>query len=266
MKAPETFRLGVDELGVATITFDAPETLNALTLATYRELGSILRQLGDEPEVKAVVLTGAGRGFCSGGNVRELVAALTRQTAPEHLAFSRLTAEAVLAMRRLRKPVIAAVNGVAAGGGAALALAADVRLASTEARLGFVFPRVGLSGADMGVTWLLPRVVGLGRATELLLTGELVDAGEAAAMGLVNRVVSPERLLDEAQGLAARLARGPTFAHATTKETLDRVAGVDLETALAFEAQAQALCFATEDFREAYEALVGNRQPRFTGR
>jgi enoyl-CoA hydratase/carnithine racemase len=263
--------------GVATVTLDHPETLNALTLDAYRELRDLFQSLQDDPlasgsakegggAVRAVVLTGAGAGFCAGADIDQLISQLTRMGTADILAFARLCGETVLAMRRLRKPIIAAVNGVAVGAGAALAIAADIRVASDLARFGFIFPRMGLSGAEMGTTWLLPRIVGLGRATELLLTGDIIDVYAAERQGLVNRVVPGEQLMTVARELAVRLATGPTFAHGMTKEMLEREAHMDLASALAAEAQAQLICTQSLDFREAYRAIVRKRRPRFQGR
>lgn len=276
LEAPRTFRLNISE-GVATLTLDRADTLNALTLDTYRELRDTFLDLQDDPlaatpvaeraaAVRAVILTGAGAGFCSGADIDELIGQLTRLGSADILAFTRLCGELVLAMRGLRKPIIAAVNGVAVGAGAALAVAADIRVASDLARFGFIFPRMGLSGADMGTTWLLPRIVGLGRATELLLTGDIIDVYAAERHGLVTHVVPGEQLMTTARDLALRLAGGPTFAHGVTKEMLDREAHMDLPSALAAEAQAQLICTQSLDFREAYRAIVRQRRPRFQGR
>jgi enoyl-CoA hydratase/carnithine racemase len=273
---PRNFKFEVSE-GVATLTLDRAETLNALTLGTYRELRDTFYALQDDPltpgpaaeragAVRAVILTGAGAGFCSGADIDELIAQLTRMGTADILAFARLCGETVLAMRRLRKPIIAAINGVAVGAGAALAIAADIRVASDLARFGFIFPRMGLSGAEMGTTWLLTRIVGLGRATELLLTGDIIDVYAAERHGLVSRVVPGEQLMPVARELATRLAAGPTFAHGMTKEMLEREAHMDLTSALAAEAQAQQICTQSLDFREAYRAIVRQRRPRFQGR
>jgi enoyl-CoA hydratase/carnithine racemase len=263
--------------GIATLTLDRSDTLNALTMDTFRELRDTFRSFQDDPfgapveqrgtsAVRAVILTGAGAGFCSGADIDELIGQVTRMGNADVLAFVRLCGELILAMRRLRKPIIAAINGVAVGAGAALALAADIRIASDLARFGFIFPRMGLSGAEMGTTWLLPRIVGLGRATELLLTGDIIDVYAAERYGLVNRVVPSEQLLPAARELAGKLISGPTFAHGMTKEMLEREAQMDLEPALAAEAQAQQICSQSIDFREAYRALVRQRRPRFQGR
>jgi enoyl-CoA hydratase/carnithine racemase len=276
--APQSFRLEI-ERGIATLTLDRPERLNALTFDAFRELRDVFRSLGQEPVgpaareragegelVRAVIMTGTGAGFCSGGDIDEVIGRLTSMGGAELLAFARLAGEVVLAVRRLHKPVIAAVNGVAVGAGAALALAADIRIASALARFGFSFSRVGLSGAEMGCTWLLPRIVGLGRASEILLTGDIIDAFTAERYGLVSKVVPAENLLRTATEMAIKLAAGPTFAHGMTKEMLDREAHLDLEAALAAEAQAQQICVQSHDFREAYRALTRKRRPRFQGR
>jgi enoyl-CoA hydratase/carnithine racemase len=264
--APRSFRLDIDGDGVAVLTLSDPATLNALTFESYRELGEVARSLATDERVRALVLTGEGSAFCSGGNVHTIVGALARAGADELRAFNRLTGESVRALRALPKPVIAAVNGVAVGGGAALALAADVRLAAPDARFGFVFARLGLSAADMGVSWLLPRVVGLGRATQLLLTGELVDADKAERWGLVTEVVGHGRVVERARAMAAALAAGPVVAHAETKRIVDEVAALDFDGALAREVEAQTRCMLTEDFREAARAFAEKRPPRFRGR
>ena len=268
----------VDESdGIVTVTFNRPDTLNALTLDGFRDLRDTFRSFQDDPfapphvvarasSVRAVIITGAGAGFCSGADIDELLGQVTRMDKAEVLAFGRLSGEVIAAMRRLRKPIIAAVNGVAVGAGAALACAADIRLASDLARFGFIFSRMGLSAAEMGTTWLLPRLIGLGRATELLLTGEIIDVYAAERLGLVSRVVPSEELLPTARELAQRLATGPTFAHGMTKEMLDREAHLDLDSALAAEAHAQQICARSIDFREAYRALTRKRKPRFQGR
>jgi enoyl-CoA hydratase/carnithine racemase len=245
--------------GVATLTLRRPKKLNALTFAGYRDLRDTFRELAHAGDVRAVVLAGAGPGFCSGGDRDEIVRALAAMSGPDLLAFTRLTGDVVLAMRRLRKPIVAAVGGAAVGAGAVLALAADLRVASTRARFGFVFPRLGLAGADMGAAWLLPRIVGLGRATELLLLGDLVDAAAAERLGLVHRVVAPEVLDGAAHELAARLAAGPAFATGMTKEMLNREAHMDLDTALEAEAQAQQICLQTPEFRAAARRPRGPR-------
>lgn len=253
MKQPETFRFSVaDQVG--TITLDRPDRLNALTFAVYEELRDFFVTLEAVDEVRSVVLTGAGRAFCAGGDVEDIIGALFARDMRGLLDFTRMTGALIRNIRRLRKPVIAAVNGTAVGAGAVIALACDVRVASESAKFGFVFPQVGLCGADMGAAYLLPRVVGLGHASELLFTGDIVDAATAARIGLVNRVVPTERVVAEATALAARLARGPAFAHGMTKQMIEDEAPLSLEAALEAEAQAQAICMQHPDFRAAYEA------------
>lgn len=261
---PRSFRYALDaESHVATITLNRPERLNALTFEVYAELRDTFRALDTEPGVRAIVLTGAGRGFCSGGDVEDIIGALFERDAAGMLEFARMTCDLIKAMRLCRRPIIGALNGTVAGAGAVIAVACDIRIASPAARIAFLFTKVGLSGADMGASWLLPRVVGLGRATELLMTGEFIDAETAQRIGLYNRVVAPERLLPEATELAARLARGPSEALAVTKDALNREATMELVAALDFEAQAQAACMQHPNFREAYDAYKAKRQPAF---
>jgi enoyl-CoA hydratase/carnithine racemase len=237
--------------GVATVTFNRPETMNALTFEGYRVLRDTLRGFAKEPGVRAVILAGAGQGFCSGGDRHKIVAALAEMPPDELLAFTRLAGDCVLAMRELEKPVVAAVGGAAVGAGAVLALAADFRVASERARFGFVFAKLGLSGADMGAAWLLPRLVGLARATELLMVGHVIDADVANRFGLVNYYVPHDELLTTARVLAAKLAAGPIEAHAVTKRMLDREMHLPLAEAVEAEAVAQAACLQTETFRKA---------------
>jgi enoyl-CoA hydratase/carnithine racemase len=258
-------RIATDPDGVATFTIDRPEVLNALTVETYEALRDAFVAADTNKGVRAIVLTGAGGAFSSGGHVGETIGQLIESNKRSLLRFNQLTGSVVLAMRALTKPVVAAIDGVAAGGGAALALAADMRIASPGARLGFLFARVGLSAADMGVTWLLPRLVGLGRATELLLTGAMVGAPEALAMGLVNRVVHETSALGPATALARELAQGPVLAHAATKRMLEISARTELEPAMAAEAVTQTACMGTQDFREGYAAFLQKRPPRFRG-
>ena len=264
MLSPKSFLYEVRER-VAYLTLNRPERLNALTFEVYRELTDAFAALRSEREVRAVVITGAGRAFCSGGDVRDIIGELQGRGAEGLLEFTRMTCELVRNIRLLRKPVIASLNGTAAGAGACIALASDLRVASTEARIAFLFVRVGLSGADMGAAHLLPRLVGLAKATELLYTGDFITAEEALSFGLYNRVVAPERLAEETRELAERLARGPSFALAVTKEMLDRELDLSLDTALELEAQAQAICMQHPDYREAYEAFMEKREPRFEG-
>ncbi|HEU4597242.1 MAG TPA: enoyl-CoA hydratase family protein [Pyrinomonadaceae bacterium] len=249
--------------GVAWITLNRPERLNALTFEVYRELTDAFAALRAEDEVRCVVITGAGRAFCSGGDVRDIIGELQGRDVQGLLEFTRLTCELVRNIRLLRKPVIASLNGTTAGAGACIALASDLRVASDEARIAFLFVRVGLSGADMGAAHLLPRLVGLAKATELLYTGDFITAEEAHRIGLYNRVVPGEQLEAETRALAERLARGPSFALSVTKEMLDRELDIGLDTALEWEAQAQALCMQHPDYREAFEAFTEKREPRF---
>ncbi len=261
---PRTFLYEHDAgTAVGTITLNRPERLNALTFDVYAELREGFEALDLDPEIRAIVLTGAGRAFCSGGDVEEIIGPLLVADAEGLLRFTRLTCGLVLAIRRCRKPVVAALNGTVAGAGAVIASACDLRIAAESARIAFLFTKVGLSGADMGAAWLLPRIVGLGIATELLLTGDFIGADEAFRIGLYNRVVPEDQLLDAARRLAEGLARGPSVALGVTKESLDREAALDLEAALEAEARAQAGCMQSPNFREAYEAFLAKREPRF---
>ena len=248
---------------VATITLNRPDTLNSLTFEVYGELEKVFAELAHDASVRVVVLTGKGRGFCSGGSVTDIIEELLKQDIKEKYRFTRMTCNVVRNMRRLRKPIIAAVNGVAAGAGAMLALASDIRICSPEARFAFLFVKVGLAGTDMGAAWLLPRVVGAGRASELLFTGKSIDAEEALRIGLANRVVSGEELMSEATALAGRLADGPALAIGLTKELLNNEASMSLEEALEAEAQAQCWLMETPEFREGYQAFVEKRRPSF---
>ncbi len=262
--APKSFLYGADaESGVATITLDRPERLNALTFDVYAELRDAFAALDTEPGVRAVVITGAGRAFCSGGDVEEIIGPLVSYDSAHLREFARMTCDLIGNIRRCRRPVVAAVNGTAAGAGAVIAAACDARIAAESAKIAFLFVRVGLSGADMGAAWLLPRLVGRGRAAELLMTGEFIDARRAHEIGLYQRVVPDGRALAEATALAERLARGPAAALAVTKRALDDEAFMSREDALAYEAEAQAGLMEHPDFREAYEALRAKRDPRF---
>ena len=250
---------------VATLTLDRPARKNPLTFESYAEMRDLFRGLVDASDVKAVVITGAGGNFSSGGDVHEIIGPLTAMAAPELLAFTRMTGDLVLAMRRCPQPIIAAVDGICAGAGAMVALAADLRLATAAARTAFLFVRVGLAGADMGACTLLPRTIGQGRAAELLYTGRVMTADEGAAWGFFNRLVDADALLLQAQLLARELADGPTFAHGMTKQLLHQEWAMDLDTAIEAEAQAQALCMQTRDFRRAYDAFAARKSPRFEG-
>jgi enoyl-CoA hydratase/carnithine racemase len=251
---------------VATITLDRPEKKNPLTFESYAELRDLFRDLAFASDVRAVVITGAGGNFCSGGDVFEIIEPLTQMAMPELLAFTRMTGDVVKAMRRCPQPVIAAIDGICAGAGAMLALASDIRIATPAARTAFLFTRVGLAGADMGACGLLPRVIGQGRAAELLLTGRAMSADEGLAWGFHNRLVAADSLLMEAQGLARSLADGPWFAHGITKTMLNQEWAMGIEEMIEAEAQAQAICMATGDFRRAFEAFAAKRTPAFEGR
>ena len=252
--------------GVATVTFDRPERLNALTFDVYADLRDLLAELPQRQGVRVLVLTGAGRGFCSGGDVHEIIAALRGLGPRELLEFTRMTGSVVQRLRELPLPVIAAVNGVAAGAGAVIALAADFRLLARSASFAFLFTKVGLAGADMGAAYLLPRLVGLARATELLLLGDPVDAAAAAAAGLANQVVDDAELPAATAALAGRLAAGPTLAYGTTKALLSRELDMNLAAAVELEAVAQALMMTSADHAEFLAAFTERREPRWTGR
>lgn len=250
---------------VATITLDRPALKNPLTFDSYAELRDCFRALAATPAVRAVVITGAGGNFCSGGDVHEIIGPLTRMAMPELLAFTRMTGDLVKAIRHCPQPVIAAIDGVCVGAGAIIAMASDLRLATPAARTAFLFTRVGLAGCDMGACAMLPRLIGQGRAAELLYTGRVMSAEEGLAWGFHNRLVAPDALLDEARALALQLATGPSFAHGITKTQLNTEWAVSIETAIEMEAQAQAICMATNDFRRAFEAFAEKRQPVFAG-
>lgn len=249
--------------GIATIRLNDPERLNALTFQTYRDLEKIFAELAIDKSVKVVVLTGTGKGFCSGGRVDDIIGPLLKMKGDELYQFTRMTCNVVKHMRNLKKPIIAAINGIAAGAGAMLMLASDLRLFSDQARAAFLFVKVGLSGADMGALYLLPRIVGLGKATELVYFGDTIDAQEAHRIGLANRVVPGESLMEEAYKWAARLKNGPLYALGVTKELLEYEGNVDLEAALEMEAAAQARCMETPDFVEGYNAFIEKRPLRF---
>jgi enoyl-CoA hydratase/carnithine racemase len=233
--------------------------LNALTFEVYAELRDLFAALKTRDAVKVVIITGEGRGFCSGGDVDAIIGELLKRPLPELLAFTRMTGALIASMRALPKPVIAAINGVAAGAGAVIAIAADFRLAVPQASLSFLFTKVGLAGADMGAAYLLPRIVGLARATELLMLGDKMSAEEAFRIGLVTKVVAPEALMDEARALAARLASGPAFALGMTKTLLNQELDADFASAIEAEAQGQAICMQAASFRDAYEAFKSRK-------
>jgi enoyl-CoA hydratase/carnithine racemase len=252
--------------GIATITLNRPEVMNALTFEVYAQLRDLFATLRSDDIVKVVILTGAGDQFCSGGDVHKIIGELLQRDLKGHMEFTRMTGAVVQNMRLLDKPIIAALNGMTAGAGAVLALASDLRVASERARFAFLFTGVGLTGADMGAGYLLPRVVGLGRASELLLLGDRIDATTAERYGLVNRVVPHEQLLPAAQEWARRLAQGPTLAISMTKRMLNNELSMDLASAIEAEAQAQALLLMGDDHRRFYEAFKNKEKPTFTGR
>ena len=261
----QNFEFALDE-GVATVTFARPDKLNALTFDVYADLRDLLGELPHRGDARVLVLTGEGRGFCSGGDVEEIIGELQGMSAGELLDFTRMSGAVVKAMRDCPLPIVAAVNGVAAGAGSVLALASDLRLMARSAKLSFLFTRVGLAGADMGAAYLLPRLVGLGRATELLVLGEEVSAERALELGLVTRVVEPDSLPSAASELARKLADGPALAYATTKILLTRETDMSLHDAIEMEALAQALLMKSEDFAEFYAAWSEGRDPAWRGR
>jgi len=259
------FDFALDD-GVATVTFTRPDKLNALTFDVYADLRDLLGELPHRGDTRVLALTGEGRGFCSGGDVEEIIGELQSLSAGELLEFTRMSGAVVKAMRECPLPVVAAVNGIAAGAGSVLALASDFRLLARSAELSFLFTRVGLAGADMGAAYLLPRLVGLGRATELLVLGEKVTAERALEIGLATEVVDDDKLAGAAAALARRLADGPALAYATTKVLLSRELDLDLGGAIEIEALAQALLMKSDDFHEFYAAWSGGRKPAWTGR
>ena len=265
---PRHFLWSVDGK-VATITLNRPERKNPLTLESYAELRDTFRDLAYSASIKAVVIGGAGGNFCSGGDVHEIIGPLVamqeRGDTAGLLAFTRMTGDLVKAMRACPQPIVAAVDGVCAGAGAILAMASDLRYGTARSKVAFLFVRVGLAGADMGACNLLPRIIGAGRAAELLYTGRAMDGNEAERNGFYNRLCEPPALLAEAQGLARSLAEGPTFAHAMTKKCLHQEWSMGIDAAIEAEAQAQALCMQTRDYGRAYRAFVDKQTPRFEG-
>jgi enoyl-CoA hydratase/carnithine racemase len=251
---------------VATVTLRRPDRLNALTFGVYADLRDLFRQLPQRDDVDVVVLTGDGRAFCSGGDVHEIIGELVTFDAKDLLAFTRMTGQVVQNMRECPLPIVAAVNGTAAGAGAVLALASDIRLVATHTRFHFLVTKVGLSGGAMGSAYLLPRLIGLGRATEVLLFGDPIDADRAVEIGLANRVVDADELLDEARAVARRLADGPRFGYAMTKLLLSREQDMGLAGALDLDAVTQALLMTTKDHAEFHRAFTAGEEPRWTGR
>jgi enoyl-CoA hydratase/carnithine racemase len=265
---PTTFSWRVDG-PVATVTLSRPERKNPLTFESYAELRDTFRQLAFATDVKVVVITGEGGNFCSGGDVHEIIGPLVRmreeRRMDELLAFTRMTGDLVKAIRACPQPVIAAIDGVCVGAGAILAMASDIRLGTARSKVAFLFTKVGLSGADMGACAILPRIIGQGRASELLFTGRTMAGEEAERWGFYNRIVDPEALRDEARALAAELAAGPTFAHGITKKCLHQEWAMGVDEAIEAEAQAQAICMQTEDFARAFHAFAAKQKPVFQG-
>ena len=262
MSIPRTFRWEVDKDGVATLTLDRPERMNALTFEVYAELRDLFRSLPRASEIRAVVITGAGQAFCTGGDVEEIIGPLLERDRNELYAFTRMTCDVILGMRRAPQPIIAAVNGTAAGAGAVIATACDMRVAADTAKIAFLFTKVGLSGADMGAAWLLPRIVGHGRATDLLMTGRFVNADEGHRIGLFDRVVPGGAALWAAIDIARAIVHGPAGGIAATKRALDDEWSMELEAALEREARVQADRMVDPAFRRAYEAWKARRATR----
>ena len=254
---------------VATITLNRPERKNPLTFESYAELRDLFRDLNYATDVKVLVVRGAGGNFCSGGDVNEIIGPLVRMQEADDmaglLAFTRMTGDLVKAMRHCPQPIIAAVDGICAGAGAIIAMASDMRIGTPRAKTAFLFVRVGLAGADMGACAILPRIIGHGRASEMLYTGRSMSADEGERWGFFNRLVEPEKLLSEAQALAKELADGPTFANGITKTCLHQEWAMDLDSAIEAEAQAQAICMQTKDYGRAYRAFVAKQKPVFAG-
>jgi enoyl-CoA hydratase/carnithine racemase len=254
-----------DDGRVATITLNRPEKKNPLTFDSYAELRDLFRDLTYASDVRAVVVAGEGGNFCSGGDVFEIIEPLTKMPMPELLRFTRMTGDLVKAMKRAPQPIVAAIDGVCAGAGAMIALASDMRLGTPSAKTAYLFTRVGLAGADMGACGLLPRVIGQGRATELLMTGRSMSAEEGAAWGFFNALHPREEVLARAQALARSLADGPYFAHTVTKTMLNQEWAMGIEEMIESEAQAQAICMMTQDFKRAFDAFAAKQTPRFEG-
>ncbi len=264
-RSPEHFLWQLGDNGVATVTLNRPERKNPLTFESYAELRDTFRSLVGDNDVKAVVITGAGGNFCSGGDVHEIIGPLTKMDMGGLLKFTRMTGDLVKAMRNCPQPVIAAIDGICAGAGAAIAMASDLRYGTPHAKTAFLFARVGLAGADMGACAILPRIIGQGRAAELLFTGRSMSAEEGERWGWFNALVEADALLDSAISSAARLAAGPNFAHGITKNQLNLEWDMSIDEAIEAEAQAQAICMQTADFERAYNAFVNKQKPEFEG-
>lgn len=264
LPSPTSFELSI-ERGVARITLARPERLNSLTFTVYRELAETFEALSSVEDARAVVITGKGRGFCSGGDQDDIIAELFSRDTRGLLDFTRMTGRLIASIRTCRRPVIAAIHGACVGAGAVMAAACDLRVADRTSKFGFIFPKVGLSGADMGASFLLPRIVGLGRASEILFFGEVFDAEEALRLGFLNRLVDAGKDVETAMAMAQKLAEGPAFAHAMTKEMLEKEHGMTLAQAIEAEAQAQMICMAHPDFRIAHDAWKAKVAPAFVG-
>jgi enoyl-CoA hydratase/carnithine racemase len=250
---------------VAMVTLNRPERKNPLTFESYAELRDLFRALKNAPDVSCVMIQGAGENFCSGGDVHEIIGPLTKLDMPGLITFTTMTGDVVKAMRGCPQPIIAAIDGICAGAGAIIAMASDLRVGTTRSKVAFLFTRVGLAGCDMGACSILPRIIGQGRASDLLYTGRAMSAEEAYAWGFYNRLCAPEALRGEAMALAAELANGPSFAHGVTKRMLHQEWAMGVDEAIDAEAQAQAVCMMTQDFRRAYHAFVAKQKPRFEG-
>ncbi len=253
------------EDGIGTVTLNRPERKNPLTFDSYAEMRDLFNRLRHADDVKVVVIQGAGDNFCSGGDVHEIIGPLVSLKAPELLMFTRMTGDLVKEMRHCPQPIVAAIDGVCAGAGAIIAMASDLRYGTSRSKTAFLFNRVGLAGCDMGACNILPRIIGQGRASELLYTGRALGGDEAYAWGFLNRICAPDKLVAETRALAEELRRGPTFANGITKSMLHHEWAMDVDQAIEAEAQAQAICMLTEDFSRAYHAFVAKRKPVFEG-
>ena len=261
---PQHFQWAYAE-GIGTITLNRPDRKNPLTFESYAELRDLFRQLVYVDEVKAILFTGAGDNFCSGGDVHDIIGPLTKMNMKQLLAFTRMTGDLVKAMRQAPQPIIAAIDGICVGAGAIIAMASDIRIGTARSKTAFLFNRVGLAGCDMGACAILPRIIGQGRASELLFTGRSMSGEEAERWGFLNQLVDPADVLPQARAFAERLVAGPTFANSFTKNQLNMEWDMSLESAIEAEAQAQAICMQTEDFRRAYHAFVAKEKPVFEG-
>ncbi len=262
---PEHFLWELDDEGVAIVTLNRPERKNPLTFESYAELRDTFRSLVDNKDVKAVVITGAGENFCSGGDVHEIIGPLTKMDMQGLLKFTRMTGDLVKAIRHCPQPVIGAIDGICAGAGAAIAMACDLRYGTARTKTAFLFTRVGLAGADMGACAILPRLIGQGRASELLFTGRSMSAEEGERWGFLNAIFEPDELLAKSVASARKLAAGPNFAHGVTTNQLNLEWDMSLDAAIEAEAQAQAICMQTADFKRAYHAFVNKEKPKFEG-